>query len=197
MDLAVGFGQFPLHGLGLLAVLPHFSVDLPDVLIDLVTVIAPHHRHELTRRGFFEEVGQRGVNVRLHVARSWLDVTTTGVFTDLRRVIGPAVRTAGLRLPSNDTHTTLTPGCWRVLHGLDPDFTRAVFDSGSFAHAQFTGGTDPSGNVQFTGSSPGFDGAEFLSGAVRFTAAQFNGAGSFKGARFAGDRRSRRPPGSA
>jgi hypothetical protein len=120
-------------------------------------------------------------------------VTTTGVFTDLRRVIGPAVRTAGLRLPSNDTHATLTPGCWRVLHGLDPDFTRAVFDSGSFAHAQFTGGTDPSGNVQFTGSSLDFDGAEFLSSAVSFTAAQFNGAGSFKGACFAGDRRSHRP----
>jgi len=124
-------------------------------------------------------------------------VTTTGVFTDLRRVIGPAIRTAGLRLPPNNTHTTLTPGCWRVLHGLDPDFTRAVSGSGSFAHAPFTGGTDPSGDVQFTGSSLDFDGAEFLSGAVRLTAAQFNGAVSFKGARFAGDRRSRRPSGSA
>jgi hypothetical protein len=31
-------------------------------------------------------------------------------------VIGLAIRTAGLRLPPSDTHTTLTPGCWRVLH---------------------------------------------------------------------------------
>lgn len=90
-------------------------------------------------------------------------------------MIGPAIRTAGLRLPSNDTHTTLTPGCWRGLHGLDPDFTRAVFDSGSFAHAQFTGGTVTFDNVQFTGSSLNFDGAEFLSGAVSFTAAQLDG----------------------
>jgi hypothetical protein len=57
-----------VHGLGLLAVLPHLGLDLPDVLVDLLAVIAPHHRHELTRRGFFDEVGQRGVNVRLHVA---------------------------------------------------------------------------------------------------------------------------------
>jgi hypothetical protein len=38
------------------------------VLIDLMTVIAAHDRSELARRGFFEEVGQLGVNVRLHVA---------------------------------------------------------------------------------------------------------------------------------
>ena len=69
VELAVGFGQVPLHGLGLLAVLPNFGFDLPDVLVDLVTVIAPHCRHELTRRGFFEEVGQQGgVGVWLHVA---------------------------------------------------------------------------------------------------------------------------------
>jgi len=52
----------------LLAVLPHFGFDLPDVLVDLRTVIAPHHRHELTRRGFPEEISQLSVNVRLHVA---------------------------------------------------------------------------------------------------------------------------------
>jgi hypothetical protein len=52
----------------LLAVLPNFGFDLPDVLVDLVTVIAPHRRHELTRRGFFDEVGQQGVGVWLHVA---------------------------------------------------------------------------------------------------------------------------------
>jgi hypothetical protein len=57
-----------LHGLDLLAVLPNFGFDLPYVLVDLVTVIAPHHRRELTRRGLFEEVGQLGVNVRLHMA---------------------------------------------------------------------------------------------------------------------------------
>ena len=68
MDLAAGLGQLPLHGLGLLAVLPHFGFDLPDVLVDLLTVIAPHHRHELTWRVFLEEMGQLSVNVRLHVA---------------------------------------------------------------------------------------------------------------------------------
>ena len=79
MEAAVGFGQRALHSRGLLAVLPHFGFDLPDVLVDLLTVIAPHHRQELTRRGFSGEVGRLGVNVRLHVARSWLDVTTTDV----------------------------------------------------------------------------------------------------------------------
>jgi hypothetical protein len=68
MEVAVGFGQLALHGRGLLAVLPYFGFDLPDVLVDLLTVIAPHHRHELARRGFFGEVDQLGVNVRLHVA---------------------------------------------------------------------------------------------------------------------------------
>ena len=68
MELAVGFGQLPPHGLDFVAVLPNFGFDLPDVLVDLVTVIAPHRRHELTRRGFFEEAGQQGVGVWLHMA---------------------------------------------------------------------------------------------------------------------------------
>ena len=68
MEPAAGFGQLPLHGLGLLAVLPDFGFDLPDVLVDLLTVIAPHRRHELTRRRFFEEAGRQGVGVWLHVA---------------------------------------------------------------------------------------------------------------------------------
>ena len=68
VDLAVSFGQLPLHGLGLLAVLAHFGFDLPDVLVDLMAVVAAHHRRELARRGLFEEVGQLGVNVRLHMA---------------------------------------------------------------------------------------------------------------------------------
>ena len=68
MDLAAGLGQLPLHGLGLLAVLPHFGFDLPDVLVNLMAVVAPHYRRELARRGVFEEVGQLGVNVRLHMA---------------------------------------------------------------------------------------------------------------------------------
>jgi hypothetical protein len=68
VEVAVGFRQLPPHGLGLLAVLPDFGFDLPDVLVDLVTVIAPHRRHELTRRGLLEEVGRQGVGVWLHVA---------------------------------------------------------------------------------------------------------------------------------
>jgi hypothetical protein len=43
----------------------------------------------------------------LHVARSWLDVTTEGSRV-LHRVIGPTIRTVGLRLPSSDTHITPT-----------------------------------------------------------------------------------------
>jgi hypothetical protein len=66
--VAAGLGQLPLNGLGLLAVLPHLGVDLPDVLVDLLAVIAPHHRHELTRRGFSGEISQLGVDVRLHAA---------------------------------------------------------------------------------------------------------------------------------
>ena len=67
-DLAAGFGQLPRQGRGLLAVLAGFGLDLPDVLIDRVAVVAPHHRRELTQRGLFGEAGQLGVNVRLHVA---------------------------------------------------------------------------------------------------------------------------------
>jgi hypothetical protein len=52
----------------LLAVRAHFGFDLPDVLVDLMAVVAPHDRRELARRGFLEEVGQLGVNVRLHMA---------------------------------------------------------------------------------------------------------------------------------
>jgi hypothetical protein len=57
VDLAAGFGQLPPHGLGLLSVLPDSGFDLPDVLVDLVTVIAPHRRQELTRRGLSEKAG--------------------------------------------------------------------------------------------------------------------------------------------
>jgi hypothetical protein len=67
-ELAVGLGQLPPQGLNLLAVLPDFGFDLPDVLVDLVAVITPHRRHELTRRGFLEEAGQQGVGVWLHMA---------------------------------------------------------------------------------------------------------------------------------
>jgi hypothetical protein len=70
MDLAVNFGQLLLQGLGLLAVLAPFGFDLPDVLVDLLTVIAPHRRHEVTRLGFLEGISRLSVNVRLHVARS-------------------------------------------------------------------------------------------------------------------------------
>src|SRR5579862_3842364 len=38
------------------------------------------------------------------------------MYTGLRRQIGAANRTAGLRLPPSDTHTTLTPGCWLALY---------------------------------------------------------------------------------
>jgi hypothetical protein len=67
-DLAAGFGQLPLQGRGLLAVQADFGLNLPDVLIDLVAVVAPHHRRELTQRSLFGEAGQLGVNVRLHAA---------------------------------------------------------------------------------------------------------------------------------
>jgi len=68
LDLAMRVRQLLLHGLRLLAVLAHFGFDLPDVLVDLMAVVAPHDRRELARRGLFEEVGQLGVNVRLHMA---------------------------------------------------------------------------------------------------------------------------------
>jgi hypothetical protein len=41
---------------------------LPYVLVDLVALVAPHADSELARRGILEEVGQLGVNVRLHMA---------------------------------------------------------------------------------------------------------------------------------
>src|SRR5262249_3921170 len=51
---------------GLLAVLAYFGFDLPDVLVDLVTVVAPNHHRELTRRGLVGEAGQLGVTIRFH-----------------------------------------------------------------------------------------------------------------------------------
>src|SRR6185437_14884212 len=67
----------------------------------------PHRRHEVTGLGFLEGISRLSVNVRLHMARSWLDVTTEGSRV-LHRRIGPTIRTVGLRLPSSDTHITPT-----------------------------------------------------------------------------------------
>src|ERR1700733_4194747 len=41
--------------------------ELPDVLVDLVRIVATHHLGEVTRRGLFEEAGQLSVNIRLHM----------------------------------------------------------------------------------------------------------------------------------
>jgi hypothetical protein len=49
-------------------VLADLGIDLPEVLVDLVGVIAAHYFRELPRRSLFEEVGELGVNVGLHVA---------------------------------------------------------------------------------------------------------------------------------
>jgi hypothetical protein len=57
-----------LEGLNLIPVLAHLTVELLEVLVDLVRVISPHDPCELTGCGFLEEVAELGVDFRLHVA---------------------------------------------------------------------------------------------------------------------------------
>ena len=71
LDLTVRLRELALHCLHLLAVLAKLSLELLDVRIDLAPVIAPEHRVELTWGCFLEEIAQLGVDVGLHVARSW------------------------------------------------------------------------------------------------------------------------------
>jgi hypothetical protein len=53
--------------LDLLAVLAQLVIDLLQVLVDLVRVVAPHHSREVAAEGFLEEVAELSVNVGLHV----------------------------------------------------------------------------------------------------------------------------------
>ena len=67
-DLAVGVRQLLLECLNLIAVLAHLTVELLEVLVDLMRVVSPHDPRELAGRGFLEEVAELGVDFRLHVA---------------------------------------------------------------------------------------------------------------------------------
>jgi hypothetical protein len=76
------------------------------------------------------------------------------------------------------------PVSWR---GLNFDFTGAVFDGGSFADAEFSGGNVSFADAEFSGGNVSFAGAEFSGGNVAFAGAEFSGAEvSFFGAKFSG-----------
>ena len=68
LDLAVRVGQLPVQRLDLLPVLAQFAVDLLEVLVDLVRVVAAHDPREVALRGLLEEVAELGIDVGLHVA---------------------------------------------------------------------------------------------------------------------------------
>jgi hypothetical protein len=59
--------------------------------------------------------------------------------------------------------------------GLNFDFTRVVFDGGSFAGAQFSGGEVSFDNAQFSGGEVSFHDAQFSGGWVSFWEAKFPG----------------------
>jgi len=55
-------------GLGLVAVLAEITVDLLQVLVDLMRVVATHDPGEVALRSFLEEVAELSIDVGLHVA---------------------------------------------------------------------------------------------------------------------------------
>lgn len=77
-------------------------------------------------------------------------------------------------------------GSHRDWRGLDFDFRGAVFDGGSFAGAQFTGGTVSFAGARFAPGVVVFDGAEFSGGVVAFNGAEVSGFVVFAGAEFSG-----------
>ena len=64
----MGVGQLLLECPNLIPVLADLTVELLEMLVDLMRVISPHDPRELTRCGFLEEVAELGVDFRLHVA---------------------------------------------------------------------------------------------------------------------------------
>jgi hypothetical protein len=71
--------------------------------------------------------------------------------------------------------------------GLNLDFTGVVFDGGSFANANFSGGTIDFSRAEFSGGWIHFSGARFSGGTVDFSGARFSsGQVEFGGARFSG-----------
>jgi len=73
---------------------------------------------------------------------------------------------------------------WR---GLNFDFTSVAFDGGSFADAEFSGGTVDFSFAEFSGGTVDFRDARFSGGTVDFRRAEFSGGMvAFMGARFSG-----------
>ena len=61
-------GQLPVHRLHLLPVLAHFGVELLEMLVDLMRIVAAHDPREIALRGLLEKVAELGIDVGLHVA---------------------------------------------------------------------------------------------------------------------------------
>ena len=85
----------------------------------------------------------------------------------------------------------LSGGATVSWQGLNFNFTGVVFDGGSFASAEFSGGLVRFDGAEFSGGLVRFDGAEFSGGTVsfggtfRFGLAEFSGGTvSFDGAKF-------------
>jgi hypothetical protein len=71
-----------------------------------------------------------------------------------------------------DNKRAATAQDWR---DLDLDFTGAVFDGGSFTHAEFTGGKVSFEDARFTGGKVSFNNARFTGGKVSFNRTWFTG----------------------
>ena len=73
-------------------------------------------------------------------------------------------------------HLRFAIGHPRNWGGADLDFTGAVFDSGDFSGARFTGGRVSFDHAVFAGGEVSFDGARFAGGDVSFDHATFSGS---------------------
>ena len=67
LDLSVRVGEITPGGQRILLVSASLVGELPDVLVDLMGIVAAHYLGEVARWGLFEEAGQLRVNIRLHV----------------------------------------------------------------------------------------------------------------------------------
>ena len=92
-------------------------------------------------------------------------------FRAVREVRHTVIRVITDHLQSDDRRAASAQD-WR---GLNLDFRGATFDGGSFADAEFSGGTVNFSRARFTGGTVDFSGARFTGGTVDFSYARFTG----------------------
>ncbi|HEY4703898.1 MAG TPA: hypothetical protein VIH64_18520, partial [Streptosporangiaceae bacterium] len=60
--------QVPVQSLNLILLLAQISLNLGEMLVDLLRIVAAHNFRELARLLVIKEVGELCVNIGLHVA---------------------------------------------------------------------------------------------------------------------------------